>query len=202
METVWKFWEILRLLLLVVVGSVSIFVWIKHRRLVARPRRERHLSAVESGGEADALIPTFTSGHEFVGIRDARLFFESARLLLSPGSIVILEEDSMSEDVESFVDAHGIAPRGRISTGTSWPRTRLHWLPATPEILNGLATLSERHAAPEICDHLYAVVDGRLAIVWYDVFDDPLRVSSAVPEAQVSEFAQAVGIEPAEFEDR
>lgn len=147
----------------------------------------------------DSFIPDITSGWKFTGLKDSTLFLRNVGAVLPPGSALVLEEDSMARDVRSFVEEHAVPAAGRLRPGTIWPRSRWHWVPMTSEVLEGLAALSEHHAEPEICDHLYAVSEGELRVTWYDAFDGPLLVSSVIPEAQVKEFAQAVGLEPTQW---
>jgi len=148
---------------------------------------------------SDRLIPDFTSGWEFTGLKDTSLFFLNVGTILSPGSVLVLEEGSMARDVRSFVEQRAVSPGGRLGPGTIWPRSRWHWVPVNPEVLDGLAALSKRHAEPEICDHLYTVSEGELTAMWHDAFDGPLLVSSVVSKTQVREFAQAVGVEPTQW---
>lgn len=69
----------------------------------------------------------------------------------------------------------------------------------TSEVLDRLAAFSEQHAEPEICDHLYAVLEGELTVAWYDAFDGPLLVNRVVSEIQVKEFARGMGVEPTQW---
>ena len=147
----------------------------------------------------DSFIPDITSGWEFTGLKDTTLFLRNVGAILSPGAVLVLEEGSMARDVRSFVEQHAVPALGRLRPDTIWPRSRWHWVPITPEVLDGLAALSTHHAEPEICDHLYAVSEGELTVAWHDAFDGPLLVSNVVSETQVKEFAQAVGVEPTQW---
>jgi hypothetical protein len=148
----------------------------------------------------DTSVPEFTVGWEFVGLRDTTVFFRHVSAILGPDAALVLEESSMARDVRSFVEAHSAKPLGRIRPGTLWPRSRWHWLPTSSEVLDGLARLSERHAEPEMCDHLYAVSDGCLVVAWHDAFDGPLVVSSGISEERVRHFGRAVGITPSRWQ--
>jgi hypothetical protein len=148
----------------------------------------------------DTAIPEFTAGWDFVGLRDTTVFFRNIDTLLGPDAALVLEEGSMARDVRTFVEAHPARQLGRIRPGTLWPRSRWHWLPASGEVLDGLARLSERHAEPEMCDHLYAVSNGYLVVAWRDAFHGPLVVSSAISEDRVRTFGRAVGITPSQWQ--
>ena len=102
----------------------------------------------------------------------------------------------MATDVREFVKAGTVEPQARLVSGTMWPRSRMHWLKPTDETLAGLASLSLNHASLEICDHLYAVRDDRLVLIWTDAFFDPLLISAEIPAESVSAFGRAVQLEP------
>ena len=136
------------------------------------------------------------SGWEFRGLRDSTLFFRTAHLVLPPDSFLVLEEESMAKDVREFVEANDAAALARLSPGTLWPRSRMHWIAAGPRTLAGLAGLSSHHAEPEICSHLYGVHVGRIILDWHDAFDGPLVVSSALSPEALADFGCAVGIQP------
>jgi len=145
-------------------------------------------------------VPWFSAGWRVAGLRDPLPFFQSVHLLLPPGSLLVLEEGSMAKDVREFVNGVVVEPQSRLKPGTLWPRSRMHWLMPTPETLSRLVALSLNHASPEICDHLYAVRDGRLVLIWTDAFLDPLLISAEVPPESVAAFGQAVQRQPEQWE--
>ena len=106
----------------------------------------------------------------------------------------------MATDVREFVKAGAVEPQARLVSGTLWPRSRMHWLQPTEAMLAGLTSLSLNHASPEICDHLYAVRDGRLILIWTDAFFDPLLISAEIPAESVSAFGRAVQLQPEPWE--
>lgn len=146
--------------------------------------------------KSSTTMQKFASGWEFSELHDTTLFFQSVALILLPNTILVLEENSMAQDVRAFVADKAVSPQGQIRPGTWWPLSRMHWLIATPEILEGLARLSTHCAEPEVCDHLYAVHDGRLTLAWYDAFSDPLLVSAEVPTDHIVAFGAAVRVPP------
>ena len=106
----------------------------------------------------------------------------------------------MATDVREFVKVGTVEPQARLVSGTLWPRSRMHWLMPEAEALTGLAALSLNHASPEICDHLYAVRDGRLVLIWTDAYFDPLLISSEISAESVAAFGQAVQLQPDQWE--
>jgi hypothetical protein len=67
-------------------------------------------------------------------------------------------------------------------------------VPASEETLTALAELSENHAVPEICDHLFIYREGAVLLSWPD-FPDPkvLMISDAIAEATVARFSSSLG---------
>ena len=67
-------------------------------------------------------------------------------------------------------------------------------MPISQPNLDGLATLAETHAAPEIADHLHVYKDGKVLLEWYDAFStDPCYVSMDIPEENVRAFCHSIG---------
>jgi len=157
----------------------------------ARTRTERG----EEGGRCG-----FPSGWLVAGLRDPSTFFQHVQTLLPPGALLVLDEGSMATEIREFVEAGAVEPQAELVSGTLWPRSRMHWLRPTTESLSRLAALSLNHASPEICDHLYAVHDGRLVLIWTDAFFDPLLISSEVSAGSVAAFGQAVQLQPEKWE--
>jgi hypothetical protein len=114
--------------------------------------------------------------------------------LLPPGAILYLEGTSIAHDVSDFLAAHAVESPTPVRRGTIWPMPAVHHVPATAANTEALASLIARHPAPEICDHLHAYVGSAVILQWHDAFfDDPLLLSSRVPEDAVKRFCQSLG---------
>ena len=148
----------------------------------------------------DGGIPWFTSGWRVAGLREPAPFFQNVQLLLPPGALLVLDGAFMANDVKEFVQGRTVEPQAQLASGTLWPRSQMHWLMPTSETLSGLVTLSSNHASPEICEHLYAVLDGRLILIWTDAFSDPLMISAELPADSVAAFGRAVKLQPEQWE--
>jgi hypothetical protein len=144
-------------------------------------------------------VPWFSAGWRVAGLRDPFPFFQNVHLLLPPGSLLVLEEGSMARDVREFVNVVAVEPQARLKPGTLWPR-RMHWLMPTSDTLSRLVALSSNHASPEICDHLYAVRDGKLVLIWTDAFLDPLLISTEVPAESIAAFGRTVQRQPEQWQ--
>ena len=66
------------------------------------------------------------------------------------------------------------------------------YMPATKENLARLADLSEKYAEPEFGNALAIYVDEQLILSWHDLPDDPVYVSTVVPESDISTFCRLV----------
>ena len=129
--------------------------------------------------------------------RDAAAFARNLPELLPEGSIICIEGTSIAADVVQFLETRQAATSTKVARGTIWPRPRVFHLPATPENVAVLASLFDAHAAPEICDHFHVYLKDKVYLEWHDAFlDDPLLLSTDLPENVVGEFALALGSDP------
>jgi hypothetical protein len=62
-------------------------------------------------------------------------------------------------------------------------------------LVDALAALGEKHAEPELLDHLVLYKDSEELVVWHDAFANLLLVSRTVPESVASSFAADLGLE-------
>ena len=61
------------------------------------------------------------------------------------------------------------------------------------ENLHGIASLSSEHAEPEVCSHLRVYRDKTIILSWHDLPGDPFYVTSAIDEAELRKFCNALG---------
>ena len=83
-----------------------------------------------------------------------------------------------------------------MAMGTIWPRPACFHVTATSDNLVGLAGLAERHADPELADHVHVHKDGRVLIEWHDAFfwGLPIFMSKEIPEENVRRFCEALSV--------
>ena len=127
------------------------------------------------------------------GVSNAVLFFKHAGLLLGADAILVLEEDSMDNDVRRRIATFEITPRYSLHRGTLWPTSRMHHLTASPHALAVLSQLVSEYAEPEVCDHIYAYRGSEVFLKWHDAFGSDLLLSSSVDIELVEQFCQATG---------
>ncbi len=130
------------------------------------------------------------------GISDFAPYFRNlGRLLPDSGAVVYLEGVAISREVREYLEQHTVAAWHEVFRGTIWPKPSTFHLPATPEVLTGLADLASRHAYPEIADHCHVYTRDGMILQWYDACDTkcPLGVGPMVPEESVRAFCAHTG---------
>jgi hypothetical protein len=120
-------------------------------------------------------------------------FFKALGKLVPTGATLCIEGTSISKEVKSFLEAHRVKETCKVQLGTLWPRPSIYHVFCNDETLFELANLSERHAVPEICDHLNVYKDGEVLLSWYDAFSDPIYISKKLPEDDLKAFCNTLG---------
>lgn len=145
--------------------------------------------------EAMSAKPLFVSGWEVAGIRSAEKFFSALPEILPLPANLCFEGASISSDVQALFASSAVAPTLQIPPGTIWPKSRIFHVRATGQFLQQLASLAEKHAESEVCDHFHAYNDAHGLMQWYDAFSgDSLLVDAAIPEASVQNFCRKLGV--------
>ncbi len=120
-------------------------------------------------------------------------FLRAVTQLAPPGSVIYFEGGDPSERVRSYLDTHSPETTAAVRKGTLWPRPECFHVKATPEILEGLASLAEEHRIWEFGWHVHLYRYETMLIEWYDVPDDPLWIAGDVPEEAVARFSAKLG---------
>ena len=125
---------------------------------------------------------------------DAAAFVRRLPELLPEGTVLYLEGVIIASEVSDFLDARRSPTGLKIARGTILPRPQVYHLPMTDSNVAGLAELFERHASPEVCDHFHAYAGDTVFLQWHDAFfDDPLLLSSLIPEEKAKRFCDTLG---------
>ena len=138
--------------------------------------------------------PIVATGWEVPGIRRATEFFSALPEILPLPVQFCLEGTTIRPDVQALLTPNAVLPTLEIPRGTIWPKPSVFHVLATKELIRGLATLAERRAAPEICDHFHVYKDGRGLMQWYDAFDLPLLIDESVGEMKLRDFCRRLGV--------
>jgi hypothetical protein len=103
--------------------------------------------------------------------------------------------------VAKYLGTHAIAqPEGKIERGTIWPRPKSFHVSISDAVMNGLAKISERHAEPEVADHMVAYHQQGILLEWYDAGLDPIYVSKQIGEESLAAFCAKIGASYDELE--
>lgn len=108
---------------------------------------------------------------------------------------IFVEGTTIANDVTAFYRANLQEGEYLPAKGTIWPassRFRCHF---SLQFFTGLADLSERHAEPELCDHLLIYRGDVSLLTWYDAFSGPILLATELPESLINDFATVLGLE-------
>ena len=109
------------------------------------------------------------------------------------GAILYMEGTSIATDIATFLAGRAVEGRMDIRRGTNWPRASTYHLPLKGDNIRMLGSLAgERHANPEICDHLVVYRDDRVLLEAYDVGSGDIRISDDLGPHGISRFQQAL----------
>lgn len=127
---------------------------------------------------------------------DTPMVFRGLSDLLPAGSCLRLESISIADDVKALLTENPTEAVLRKKPDTIWPRSEVFHVPATECLLARLVNMADRHAEPEICDHLYVYRDDTVLLSWHD-FPDPecAMISDLLDEERVIRFCEAIGCE-------
>lgn len=126
------------------------------------------------------------------GRKDCQVCFRELAKLLPPKSTLCIQGTSIANDVKSYLDARRVKEITKVQLGTSWPRSAVYHIPCDEQTLSGLIELAEKHAEPEMFDHILVYKDQEVLFESYDAFDQRIYISKKVPEDKVSAFCSAV----------
>ncbi len=127
---------------------------------------------------------------------DRTTFLRALPSAFPEATIAFLEGSSIAADVVQVFEEHADAgpylpkPQTLWSTGTIRRfRCRL-----TSSFCEALAGASQRHAEPELFDHIFLYADTQVLLEWPDAFANCMWIALSVSEARVSAFASKLGL--------
>jgi len=114
---------------------------------------------------------------------------------LVPAGSVLRLEGVNSADVEQYLKARPGPIESETNQGFLKMRSKVFFMPITRENLRGLGELTEVHAEPEVCDHLQVYAGEKIILSWHDLPSDPVYIASAIDEATLIKWCEALGCE-------
>lgn len=130
---------------------------------------------------------------ELTGEPDPTDFFVGLGQVFATASTLFFEGTSIAPDVEDLLRESAEPGDFLPERQTLWPRSTKLRVRFDEGVLTGLAGLADRHAVPEICDHLF-LYDGETPLLEYpDAFleGSVIYVSSSVSETRLRDWADA-----------
>lgn len=123
---------------------------------------------------------------------DLTKFLEELDAFVPSGFVLCLEGVNALE-IEHYLEARPGPFENETDQGFLKMRPELFFMPITADALSGLASLSNVYAEPEVCSHLRIYYDETIILSWHDLPTDPFYVSSAISEAALRKFCDALG---------
>jgi hypothetical protein len=133
---------------------------------------------------------------ELNGRWDSVQFFRRLPTVLPDATTLFTEGTSVAPDVEDFLRSSAQPGDYLPMPQTLWPRARQYQLRCDTPTLMALADLAERHAEPELLDHLFVYSGSRVLLEFPDAFARgcPAYFSSDIDEQSIRSFAEAMGL--------
>ena len=135
---------------------------------------------------------------ELKGLPDFALFFQRLMAALPDATTLFVEGTSVARDVDDFLTSAAEPGNYLPARQTIWPRPKQYRLRCDGPMLAALADLAERHAEPEVLDHLFVYNGSQVLLEFPDAFagrDCPALISAEADESRIRSFAAALGLE-------
>jgi hypothetical protein len=125
---------------------------------------------------------------------DGSDFFRSLPTYFPDATSFFAEGTSISEGViecyKKYFEGGAYLPGAQ----TIWPKSGKYRCKFSKELMEELAALSERHAEPELLDHLSLYKGKEPLLEWHDAFANIILVPRTVTEEVVRKFASHFGL--------
>jgi hypothetical protein len=108
-------------------------------------------------------------------------------------AVLCIEGTSVTRDVASFLESRQPPNPPAVAPNTLAPKPDFFHLPLVGSNLADLRALAERHAEPEVADHLLVYRDRQVLLWAGDVGDGYVSVSRHLPEDKIEAFRSALG---------
>jgi hypothetical protein len=146
----------------------------------------------------DAPLHLWNRPHwELKGRPDSALFFRHLPAALPTATTLFVEGTSISRHVDDFLCSASDPGDYLPQRQTLWPQPKQYRLRCDGPTLEGLANLAERHAEPELLDHLFVYDRSTVLMEYPDAFgpDCPALISIDADEQRNRSLAATLGLE-------
>jgi hypothetical protein len=110
-----------------------------------------------------------------------------------PKDATLCLEGRPVSEIRDYVELRAAVRPPKIEPGTIWPRQQFLHLPLEGANLAGLRALAERHAEPEIADHLMVYRDDEVLLWAPDAGDGLVVLAKSLPETTITYFRAVLG---------
>lgn len=128
------------------------------------------------------------------GPLDSAEFFRLLPDHLPEATTFFAEGTSISAEVEALYKSHAQAGKFLPGAQTIWPVSKKFRCEFSRDFCLQLAALAERHAEPELLDHLSIYSGTEPLLQWHDAFANAMLLSGALAEQRVKAFAGALNL--------
>jgi len=120
---------------------------------------------------------------------NSAVFFRALPEHFPEATTFYAEGTSIVSDVVDCYMRHSQAGEILPGANTIWPFSRKFRCGFTPQLFVELSALAERHAEPELLDHLFVYAGSEPLLEWHDAFANAMLLPYSLSEARVSAFA-------------
>jgi hypothetical protein len=128
------------------------------------------------------------------GCIDSAQFFRVLPAHFPDATSLYAEGTTIQPDVKALLVS--FAEEGAFLPGaqTIWPESLKVRCRFGAELCRALADAAERHAEPELLDHLFLYAGDSALLQWPDAFSQEMYLPSSLAEDRVSQFAGSLGL--------
>jgi hypothetical protein len=109
------------------------------------------------------------------------------------GAILYVEGTSIAPEVRDFLSGRPAPDAREVARGTLWPTPETFHLPLVGANLAELRALAERHAQPEVADHLAVYRGEELLLLAHDAGDGQVQIARSFPAPTVERLRLRLG---------
>jgi hypothetical protein len=139
------------------------------------------------------LILSEENALEIGYVTDLYKLLRAIDLAMPKDAVLYVEATAIAPDVASFLETRTAQDRREITPNTLWPKPKVFHIPLTGDNIAEFRNLAEKHAEPEVADHL-VVYRGEDVLLWaHDAGGGYVDVARDLSESIVAAFRDALG---------
>ncbi len=153
------------------------------------------LFGAASKDELEGLTLDHSCSNWMIGeTKDLPKVLNALHYIVGENAAIFIEGCNAKGDLKQFIDDIAIPEKEHIARGTVWPKQHVVHLPATKQNIERLSEFSKDVSPLQIATHFHVYEDSNVIIEWYDAFTTNIFISKSIPEENVRNFAEALGV--------